>query len=195
MSKGLPKKWLTVAWVALVGVVVLGDGFPRRVEAQGPPTHQEILNQITTLQDALNRIVSSGVTCKLRRYYLTKELFNGAQARSACAAGFHMASLWEIFDTSNLVYDTVRGLTWEDGGSGPPSASRGWIRTGYFSYSDTTIAGSDNCRAWTSAQIGEHGTVVGLTFGWRFAAEGIGPWLADIGGCDFTLPVWCLENY
>lgn len=34
-----------------------------------------------------------------KAYYLTQTTHNGGQARSACAAGYHMASLWEILDT------------------------------------------------------------------------------------------------
>ena len=75
-----------------------------------------------------------------RKFYLTKtEDYTGSQALSACASGYHMASLWEIFDTSNLRYDTALGASSTDSGSGPPVAvyfglghfeGDGWIRTG-----------------------------------------------------------------
>src|SRR5215207_4149301 len=67
-----------------------------------------------------------------KSFYLTQTLHNGSQALTACAEGYHMASLWEIFDTSNLRYDTQLGHTSPDSGFGPPTAvgSRGWIRTG-----------------------------------------------------------------
>jgi hypothetical protein len=37
-------------------------------------------------------------------FYLTKTKHNGAQALTACAAGYHMPSIWEIHDPSNLKY-------------------------------------------------------------------------------------------
>jgi hypothetical protein len=63
-------------------------------------------------------------------YYLTTRTFQGNAALTAGTAGFHMASLWEIRDTSNLQYDTSRGLTQADSGSGPPTETWGWARTG-----------------------------------------------------------------
>ena len=42
-----------------------------------------------------------------KSFYLTKTSHNGSQVLTACAEGYHMASLWEIFDTSNLRYDTA----------------------------------------------------------------------------------------
>jgi len=58
---------------------------------------------------------------KGRKCYLTQNLKNGSQALTACVEKFHMASLWEIFNTSNLGYDTSRGFTQVDSGSGPPA--------------------------------------------------------------------------
>jgi hypothetical protein len=73
-----------------------------------------------------------------KSYYLTQTTHNGSQPLTACAAGYHMASLWEIFDTSNLKYDTALGAVSNDSGSGPPTVvivaghilNAGWIRTG-----------------------------------------------------------------
>ena len=68
-----------------------------------------------------------------KSYYVTKTSHDGSEALTACAEGYHMASLWEIFDTSNLRYDTQLGATAQDSGLGPPSISglsEGWIRTG-----------------------------------------------------------------
>ena len=68
-----------------------------------------------------------------REFYLTKTSFDGAHALTACASGFHMASLWEIFNVSVLEYDTSLGFTSADSGFGPPTVQNGWIRTGYIS--------------------------------------------------------------
>lgn len=65
-----------------------------------------------------------------RKFYLTQDGFAGDQALSACAEGYHMASLWEIFNTSDLRYDTTLGFTQEDSGSAPPSNRNGWVRMG-----------------------------------------------------------------
>lgn len=64
-----------------------------------------------------------------RKFYLTRTGYTGARALSACTAGYHMASLWEIHDPSNLRYDTELGFVQDDSGFGPP-IEFGWIRTG-----------------------------------------------------------------
>jgi hypothetical protein len=56
-------------------------------------------------------------------FYLTKTTHNGGQALTACAAGYHMASIWEIHDPSSLRYSTVYGFTEDDSGLGPPHGS------------------------------------------------------------------------
>ena len=38
----------------------------------------------------------------MRQYYVTTTYHYGADADDACASGYHMASLWEIMDPSNL---------------------------------------------------------------------------------------------
>lgn len=127
-----------------------------------------------------------------RRYYLTPNEVPGDQALTACPAGFHMASMWEILDTSNLTYDTDLGRTRIDSGSGPPSESRGWIRTGL--YADALDEpGIGNCNGWTGSS--GFGTVVSLDFQWsRVPAELVSPWDPEIRNCASTSPVWCIQN-
>ncbi len=70
-----------------------------------------------------------------RRYYLAPLNYSGSQALTACAAGFHMASLWEIFDFTALTYDRSLGIVRPDSSAGPPaggSAASGWVRTAGF---------------------------------------------------------------
>jgi len=74
--------------------------------------------------------------------------FDGAHALTACVLGFHMASLWEIFNVSVLEYDTSLGATMDDSGSGPPADVLGWIRTGFNSN------GGDPLRARLTAACG-----------------------------------------
>jgi hypothetical protein len=50
---------------------------------------------------------------KARKFYITQDFFHATQALTACADGYHMASLWEIFDTTNLRYDTKLGFTFD----------------------------------------------------------------------------------
>ena len=59
-----------------------------------------------------------------RSFYLTKTTHTGAQALAACAEGYHMASLWEILNPSNLRYDTELGVVVGDSGFGPPKQCR-----------------------------------------------------------------------
>jgi hypothetical protein len=56
-------------------------------------------------------IVSAEAAKEPRSFYLTQSLFTGSDALSACADGYHMASLWEVFDTTGLKYNTTLGAT------------------------------------------------------------------------------------
>ena len=128
-----------------------------------------------------------------RQYYLTTETFDGASADSACAAGYHMASLWEILDPSNLVYNTALGYTTDDSGQGPPTTRNGWVRTGYEK--SLSGAGQGNCDAWTNNSSG-FGTVAWLNYQWGDTAPSIHVWNAAIGMCDFGpgYHVWCIGD-
>lgn len=129
----------------------------------------------------------------LPKFYLTNTGHNGRQALSACAAGYHMASLWEIFDPSNLRYDTELGSTLEDSGSGPPNFV-GWIRTASVGNSNSSHPGLANCQAWTSDSITDRGTAVSLDGFWDSAATSVSPWRAATSQCSVTLQVWCVQD-
>jgi hypothetical protein len=128
-----------------------------------------------------------------RRFYVTKSNFDGASATTACAHGFHMASVWEIQQPTLLAYDTKLGLTAADAGSGPPGDIPGWVHTGYYPNA-TDIAGEGNCNAWTSTSPSDYGSYVFLTHNWDLAAGPIAPWYAGIRSCDTAYPVWCIHN-
>jgi hypothetical protein len=134
--------------------------------------------------------------CGQRKFYLTKTKHDGSQALTACAAGYHMASLWEIHDPSNMRYNTALGLTSPDSGSGPPTTvlSEGWIRTGRFN--EGSHAGGASCQEWTADGSGsELGTAVYLTDLWATAPDQkIGPWHANQGTCNFPRHVWCVQD-
>lgn len=134
----------------------------------------------------------------LRYFYLTQTKHIGSEAKTACAARYHMASLWEIFDTSNLRYDTELGLTQADSGSGPPSGELafGWIRTGTGSSgAGTEMPGQANCLAWTAGTGAVRGTVVSLTDQWLslFVTRAT-PWGSAIDSCSQAHSVWCVQD-
>jgi hypothetical protein len=129
-----------------------------------------------------------------RSFYITKHTFTGSQALTACANGYHMASLWEIFDVSNLRYDTTLGQTKDDSGSGPPIMD-GWIRTGLDKSGTSGIVGFDNCLAWSTDKSTQEGTTVGLNFFWSSPpSTTIDPWVGLLFTCDFLKPVWCVQD-
>jgi len=128
-----------------------------------------------------------------KKYYLTQGTFDASQARMACEDGYHMASLWEIFDTTNLKYDTSRGTTLSDSGSGPPAQFGGWIRTG-GSFGTSTTPGVGNCNAYTTNLDSLHGTSVHLYSQWGDGATLVSPWRAVSDSCDELLPVWCVKD-
>jgi hypothetical protein len=140
-------------------------------------------------------VCGGGICTQHRRYYLTKTNHNGATALTACAAGFHMASLYEIIDTAVLRYDTSLGKKASgDTGLGPPHVFYGWIRTG--SLPGGTGIGSANCLFWTSNASTELGTVVRTDSNWgTLQAIRISPWQSFVYSCDsLTNGVWCVED-
>jgi hypothetical protein len=132
-----------------------------------------------------------------RRFYVTQDVHDGSQALSACAAGFHMASLWEILDPTQLQYDTTLGQTTEDSGFGPPSRIGGWVRTGKPSTIGSIYAGGASCSGYSTAAAGL-GTVVSLTSSWDVTivpAESIAPWWnGGTSQCENQIAVWCVQD-
>ena len=129
----------------------------------------------------------------LRQYYSTKTgLRDGADADTACASGYHMASLWEILHTGNLAYNTTLGGTQDDSGQGPPTCWHGWVRTGYDS-NNTSSEGLGNCNNWSSNSSSDYGTVARLPCDWTQAQQ-IHVWQAWTTGCNSTTDVWCVAD-
>jgi hypothetical protein len=129
-----------------------------------------------------------------RPFYLTKGRFNGGKALTACATGYHMASVWEIKETALLRYDNTLGRN--DGDStfgGPPSSTTndskgiGWIRAG------SNLA---NCKQWTSSSANDFGTE-GTLF---INNSGEPVWVVGDGGnydvvsSNTQQGVWCVQN-
>lgn len=135
----------------------------------------------------------------LRKFYLTQTFHIGNEALSACNTGYHMASIWEILDVSNLQYETTLGLTRPDSGSGPPTLGIGWIRTGMDPDGGNEV-GTANCSAYTNADHDRAGTRVFLPKVWTIDPNAIlppvivSPWVADISPCDQGAHVWCVQD-
>ncbi len=128
----------------------------------------------------------------LRQYYLTIGAHNGAQADDSCALGYHMASLWDFIDTSNLRYNVANGYARGDSRQGPPTTIEGWVRTGY-SNSVASTPGQANCNGWASDGVSDYGSSVYLPGDWTAGGD-LGIWKVGAWGCDFTLPVWCVAD-
>ncbi len=127
----------------------------------------------------------------MRQFYLSDYAYDGDVALAVCAAGYHMASLWEIADPTNLKYNTSLGDGAQDSGQGPPSDSVGWVRTGYTSDSSTT-PGQSNCEVWDD--LDGSGTVVNLHNYWTNGGQDIGDWNAGTAGCELSRRGWCVED-
>lgn len=138
-----------------------------------------------------------------KSFYVTESNWDGASAEAACADGFHMAALWEIFHFSLLHYanevpDARRNL---DSGLGPPAGYLGWIQTGLNSNTHEE-AGEANCGLWNSNSSDDFGTTVNLESFWENRNVGdtlvppgyMGPWDADSRGCASSFPVWCVSD-
>jgi hypothetical protein len=132
-------------------------------------------------------------SASIRQYYLTTSTHNGAGARTACAAGYHMASLWEILDTSNLKYNATLGVAGDDSGQGPPTVGGGWVRTGYYS-SGSTTPGEGNCNAWSSSSASDYGTGAWLEYDWTLPQD-VHVWHVGNKRCSAATSVWCVEDY
>jgi hypothetical protein len=144
---------------------------------------------------------ASATTLGVRQFYLSKSVVTAAGARSACAEGYHFASIWEIADPSALKYNTSLGQTGTDSGAGPPTmtgvrdpiTARGWVRTG-FSYSTTGIPGQANCGTWLISDGMYWGTTANLPSDWTGGEQDIGVWNVDVQTCNESRRVWCVQD-
>ena len=144
----------------------------------------------------------TGVSTR-RAFYLAKSSFDDGEwtgdiATQACGTGFHMASIWEILDPSNLSYASTRAdaVTRPDSGMGPPVDSLGWVRTGNVSAS-SGVWGEANCSSWSTKETNTYGTTVFLPGTWVYMNDEVGtiePWGMSSEDCHYPYPVWCIED-
>ena len=174
----LGRLWLTLAILAVVAGMALASAVaaaPPRVPIGAP---------------------SAGLAAMPGSYYLTSgDSYDGADAPGACAEGYHMASLWEIWDTSNLRYEGDLGYQYPDGdcGQGPPTEVQGWVRTGSTASTSAQGPGLANCAAYTSTTV-ISGTVVALPQDWSAPDSTMGVWEAGTARCSSSLRVWCVRS-
>lgn len=114
-------------------------------------------------------IVAAAVdSVRHRRYYITSFFYTADGAPTACGTGFHMANLFEMANTSTLIYGLAPGHPVQgrdDSWFGPPTYEPGWVRTGANSGVSPTI-GLANCGAWTSTSADDWGTVAFIPGEW-----------------------------
>ena len=128
-----------------------------------------------------------------KKYFLTPEAFAMGDVRDACGKGYHVASLWEIFDFTALQYDTKRGHALMTGSGGPPSDIYGWIETAGDD-SASTVVGFGNCLGFTSSDAGDYGTVVRFPTNWAATPTVISPWDGGTSTCNVPRNVWCKQD-
>lgn len=119
-------------------------------------------------------------------FYLSEAFHAGDVATSACSAGFHMASKWELQDLSQLTYakDAVGAASsGYDLGSGdqPPTGRLGWVHTGVLESLVNSTAGWAHCSGWTS--LSGNGTIL-------FIEPTSMPfeWVSQSKACSTSLP-------
>ena len=133
-----------------------------------------------------------------RKYYMTSDSHQGnLDVTSVCTTGYHMASMWEMVDPSNLEYaiDLVAsgaGQTRADTGYGPPAYWVGWVRTGWDA-STYNMAGEAYCNGWDSIESDEYGTGAGFPMDWAGGPD-LGAWNLVTAGCHVYARVWCIED-
>jgi len=131
-----------------------------------------------------------------RRFYQTKGSVSGAQTLTACAPGFHFASLWEIYDVSTLEYDERLGYSHPGAGRGPSSVAEAWVRTGFSQVWLGDDRFEPNCNSWSSDSPDEFGAAVKLETDWREGTvqSPIAPWRPYRMNCVKSFRVWCVED-
>jgi hypothetical protein len=122
-----------------------------------------------------------------RKFYLTKNGFYGDQTLTACAHGYHMASLFELAVTSDLQYNTTLGYSVGDSGFGPAQLIFGWVRTGLAS--DIGI----NCDGWTTSTSLGKGVTTAPFINFQTGPIAI-TWTVQAGSCSDQIRVWCVED-
>jgi hypothetical protein len=144
--------------------------------------------------------VYARVPASAKMYYLTVASFTGGDAITACDSGFHMASISEMQDPSNLQYATRSTAAYDslvDGQRlGPPTNYMGWVRTEAYPLTGF----SDNCNFWQSSSDQQRGTtmslypILGDANPDLYASDPTTWWHKVQQMCSLPEPVWCVED-
>lgn len=126
-----------------------------------------------------------------RYYYLTKNAVPADKALTACARGYHMASIVELSAPGTLHYYYNHAYAYSEGldqGHSPPLNTIGWIRT-------ANAPGLNNCTVWSSVSPAVTGTVAYLVFSKNVTTRQLTwSWFTKDLSCNGTSQVWCVEN-
>lgn len=148
-----------------------------------------VLGKETSFASAQGELTTSS---GMRQFYLARIGADGGAALTVCEEGYHMASLWEILDPSNLKYNTDLGVTRTDSGEGPVTYW-GWVRTGYVG-STSDVPGRGNCNGWTTNVSDAYGTLVNLAQQWDPNYANIHVWETGTITCNITQGTWCVQD-
>ena len=150
-----------------------------------------------------NALFACGFNCRdavdaESSYYLTPEKHLGGEVLDNCAAGYHVASVWEMTGYNMMTYNREIGFPYiGDTGQfvfdieyGPPTGLHGWVRSNF-------IADEYNsCSKWTDSTNAADGVTIVF-------------WISDTIGptevvepvvkleqklCDYPTRIWCVSN-
>jgi hypothetical protein len=131
-------------------------------------------------------------------YYVTKNTYPANKALSACAPGFHMASIAELANPSALhyYYNYSQAYIMSAGqGQGPPTGRDGWIYSSqYVPHSGHPF---QDCREWTSNSSNDSGNYAWFNVMYPYATMPEAVMLllqTTTAPCDNIIPVWCVQN-
>jgi hypothetical protein len=161
---------------------------------------QSTANATNEAVGTLQATVNDGVPASAKKYYLTVNGFTGGDAIKACDRRFHMASLFEIQDPSNLQYvnrsTPVYDSLVDDQGLGPPSNRMGWVRSGVYPPSGFVY----DCPDYWDQHDPHTGTTLTLNAHSFYAAPDLPAshpntwWSAALRPCSQPVLVWCVED-
>jgi hypothetical protein len=123
-----------------------------------------------------------------RRFYLTRTDHPADQVLTACAPGFHFASIWEIKIPSDAAYDPMLGRVSHDVITGLPAFLYGWAGSGKSPQAGNVLGA--NCNGWTTADPTSRGTA--YQAGFTNDQESL--WGHEVRSCSLPSPVWCAED-
>ena len=143
--------------------------------------------------------VYARVPASAKMYYLTVASFTGGDAIRACDPRFHMASISEIQDPSNLQYASRSTPLYDapayDQGFGSPSDQMGWVRTGSF----PPVGFTDNRDLCQSSSDQQNGITMSRRTLWDLPYSELHSsqprsWYTALAPCSQPEPVWCVED-